>query len=184
MYASRRLHVKQWKHQEPKERYTVQVDRGGKPVKGLKADRISGIEEEVMYWRKANHIHAWFVDNVQGGFDDCRSYDVSREQLQELLRVCEEVIKASKLVEGKVWAGKAYDKDHPKGIDQWQSGRVIEDPSVASQLLPTRDGFFFGSTQYDEAYLNDVIETRDWAERMLEDHQNGVPGDITYCSSW
>lgn len=184
MYASRRLHVKQWQHQEPHERYTVQVEYGGKPVKGIQSERISDIEEEVMYWRKANHIHAWFVDNVQGGFDDCRSYHIDWEKLSELLDVCQKAIKASKLVRGKIWAGKSYDKDHPNGIDQWASGKVIEDPSVASQLLPTREGFFFGSTQYDEHYLDDVIETRDWAERMLEDQKNGVPGEIYYSSSW
>ena len=29
-------------------------------------------------------IHAWFVDNVQGGEDDCRDYYVSQEKLEEL----------------------------------------------------------------------------------------------------
>lgn len=37
-----------------------------------------------MYWRKANEIHRWFVDNLQGGEDDCRSYYVSIEQLRQL----------------------------------------------------------------------------------------------------
>lgn len=43
------------------------------------------------YWRKANQIHKWFVENVQYGEDDCREYEVTREQLQELKRICEEV---------------------------------------------------------------------------------------------
>jgi hypothetical protein len=25
------------------------------------------VEVELGYWRKANHIHKWFVDNVQNG---------------------------------------------------------------------------------------------------------------------
>ena len=45
-------------------------------------------------------------------------------------------------------------------------------------------GFFFGSQEYDEHYLKDVEETRDWIVRMLEDHENGVRGDIFYSSSW
>lgn len=33
------------------------------------------------YWRKANAIHAWFVDNVQGGEDECEPHEVQAEQL-------------------------------------------------------------------------------------------------------
>jgi len=39
------------------------------------------------YWRKANQIHQWFVDNVQDGEDNCGSYYVTREQLEELKEV-------------------------------------------------------------------------------------------------
>lgn len=34
--------------------------------------------------------------------------------------------------------------------------RVLEDHSLASELLPTQSGFFFGSTDYDKWYYNDV----------------------------
>jgi hypothetical protein len=53
--------------------------------------RIKLIEMEAMYWRKANAIHKWFVDNVQGGVDNCAEYFVERKLLQELLQVCKEV---------------------------------------------------------------------------------------------
>ena len=46
---------------------------------------------EVGYWRKANHIHKWFVDRVQEGEDNCRIFSVSREQLKELLKLCKEI---------------------------------------------------------------------------------------------
>ncbi len=36
--------------------------------------RVKEITAEVMYWRKSNAIHKWFVDNVQGGVDDCGNY--------------------------------------------------------------------------------------------------------------
>lgn len=39
---------------------------------------------DVMYWRKANAIHKWFVDNVQFGEDDCVEYDVSIDDLKSL----------------------------------------------------------------------------------------------------
>lgn len=40
------------------------------------------------YWRKANAIHQWFVDNCADGEDDCRPMYCSLEQLQELLTKC------------------------------------------------------------------------------------------------
>ena len=42
---------------------------------------------ETGYWRKANHIHQWFVENIQDGNDDCREYYVPRERLKELLEI-------------------------------------------------------------------------------------------------
>ena len=92
MYAVRRVYVKQWDHQSAEERYTVQLARGGKPVPGIQPERISEIDEEVMYWRKANQIHAWFVDKVQSGLDNCGRYHVEWEQLRELLFVVLRVI--------------------------------------------------------------------------------------------
>lgn len=50
------------------------------------------VTEEVAYWRKANHIHKWFVDNVQNGVDDCGHYYVDKEQLSELIALCESVL--------------------------------------------------------------------------------------------
>lgn len=44
-----------------------------------------------MYWRKANHIHKWFVDHCQDGEDDCREADVTSGQLQELVDALEKV---------------------------------------------------------------------------------------------
>ena len=40
----------------------------------------------IAYWRKVNCIHNWFVENVQGGNDNCdRSY-VSDEKIKELVK--------------------------------------------------------------------------------------------------
>lgn len=55
-------------------------------------DKISYIQTEVGYWRKANAIHKWFVTNVQNGVDDCGEYYASKEMLKELLVLCEAII--------------------------------------------------------------------------------------------
>ena len=46
-------------------------------------------------WRNAYQIHDWFVRNVQWGEDDCHSYEVSKEQLIELLNTCEKVLNSN-----------------------------------------------------------------------------------------
>ena len=33
---------------------------------------------------------------------------------------------------------------------------VIENHELAGELLPTQDGFFFGSTEYDDEYFKNV----------------------------
>ena len=47
---------------------------------------------QIGYWRKANQIHSWFVENVQGGEDDCREYRVDRDELQSLFDTVEKVL--------------------------------------------------------------------------------------------
>ena len=59
--------------------------------------------KEVGYWRKANAIHKWFVDNVQDGQDDCQFHrPVTKEDLETLKGLCKAVLddhsKAEKLL--------------------------------------------------------------------------------------
>lgn len=107
-------------------------------------------EEEVGYWRKSNHIHNWFVKNVQNGVDDCGEYVVTKEQLQELLTLIEEILK---------------------------------DNSKAESLLPCVSGFFFGGTEYDQYYFNDLVESREIIKRAIEDTDFKYQ-KILYSSSW
>lgn len=56
------------------------------------ASPVKEVSIEAGYWRKANAIHQWFVKNVQGGEDKCEPHYVSREQLEELKKLCEKVL--------------------------------------------------------------------------------------------
>ncbi len=179
MYAHRRYYVKQWEHQSPEERHTVQVLQGGKPILGLQPERISSVEEEVMRWWNALHIHTWFVENVQEGSDDCKPYYVDFDQLRQLHAICVTVIEASTLVDGQVHSSTVYDDEHPGGIALRTPAKVIKDATVAKHLLPTYD-----DSGYDERYLDEVVDTRRWIESMLDDVRKGILTDIYYSSGW
>lgn len=45
---------------------------------------------------------------------------------------------------------------------------VLDDHSKAPELLPTREGFFFGSTDYDDNYFADVKDALDEFENLLD----------------
>lgn len=46
---------------------------------------------------------------------------------------------------------------------------VLADNSRAEELLPTMDGFFFGNTEYNECYFNDVSRVLDLCEELKAD---------------
>lgn len=178
MFLETRTYVKNWDSMKPENRHEVIVLRGGKPTR-IRPERIKWIVEEVAYWRKANAIHRWFVENVQEYNDDCKNYWVSEEQLRELLLLCTRVLEASKLVDGVVTNG--YRVENGKEVPIVEKGKVIQDPSTAKALLPTQDGFFFGDTDYDESYLQDIEYTKDVLERLFAEESGG---QYHYSSSW
>jgi len=123
------------------------------------ADFAGGtVSISVGYWRKANAIHGWFVDNVQNGVDECQSSYVEREQLIELRDLCKEVL--------SVPAGVTF-QDH------------------AADLLPTQAGFFFGSYEYDEWYMEDIKKTIEIIDHVLTVFpENDYNWSFYYHSSW
>lgn len=151
-----------------------------KRKKGQKVD-ASGFDE-VLYWRKANAIHKWFVDNVQKGNDDCGYYKVTKKQITKLKDVCQEVLDKVITVEGKVENGKTYNAE-TGWVTNYEDGLIITNPDVAEELLPTTSGFFFGSTNYDSWYLEDLKHTVTKIEGLLEtfDFENDY---LVYTSSW
>jgi hypothetical protein len=139
--------------------------------------------EEVAYWRKANHIHNWFVNNVQAGQDDCGTYEVTKDKLEELVAVCNEVLESCKLENGTVANGRYLDSSCNEFVTVLEDGQYIVDSSVAERLLPTTSGFFFGGTNYDEYYYDKTEETARMIESILK-HTNFETEVIFYTSSW
>jgi cobyrinic acid a,c-diamide synthase len=69
-------------------------------------------------------------------------------------------------------------------IDNTVEGKVIEDSTLAQELLPTCEGFFFGGTDYDEYYYNDLVETKEMLTKLLEEDTEGSMVDYEYWASW
>lgn len=61
------------------------------------------------------------------------------------------------------------------------TGIVLLDHGRAEELLPTQSGFFFGGTDYDTEYFNDLKYTKEGLERILKSNDNG---SFEYHSSW
>lgn len=58
--------------------------------------------------------------------------------------------------------------------------KVLADNSLAPNLLPTKDGFFFGTYQYDDVYFDALKETIKIIDRCLA---SGIE-HFEYQSSW
>lgn len=140
------------------------------------------IKEEVGYWRKANAIHDWFVENVQDGIDDCHFHnEVTKTDIENLLNKCFAVLNTVKLENGSVKNGKTF--ENGEWHDNIEDGIVIANSSEIEKILPSCSGFFFGSTDYDNYYLEEIKETIDICEKVLST-TNFEKEMIYYCSSW
>ena len=179
MYLTKKTYVKNWNFEKPEDKKEVIVKIGGKEAKHIKKERISKITEDIGYWRKANAIHTWFVKNVQEGEDNCKEYHVSKEKLEELLKICETVIKSSIVIKGKIKNGSHY--ENGKEVPIIENGKYIKNPLIAKKLLPTESGFFFGGTDYDQYYVQNIEETIKIIKEALKDADTG---DFYYQSNW
>lgn len=88
MFLTKKTYVRSW---DDDTGYKVFVTYNGQST-DINPDKVTYVVEEIGYWRKANAIHKWFVDNVQGGKDDCGEYFVNREKIEKLMNLCQEVL--------------------------------------------------------------------------------------------
>jgi hypothetical protein len=116
--------------------------------------RVKTVNVQIGYWRKANQIHSWFVRNIQEGKDDCERYYVSADKLQILLVTVDTILDS---------------KDRE---------------ATAKELLEPVGGFFFGSTDIDEYYFQDLEKTKKMLENILSNSALLNDWDIYYQSSW
>lgn len=150
--------------------------------------------EMVGYWRKANHIHKWFVDNVQDGNDDCHEYYVPIKKLHELRDTCFDIL--SKLHGMEIRVPKKDVEDFKNANTKFYGSSINQRITIdvnnletvksltgyhiltKSQIekcgcqdnLPTQDGFFFGSRSYDGWYLRSLVDTIEILDELFRNH--------------
>jgi len=153
MYLTAKKYLTGWDHSDKEDQtfFAKALRAAGLKRSDITTHAPSGyIQFHVAYWRKSNQIHKWFVTHVQKGKDDCNPYDVSRDDLDELVKLCEQ---------------------------------VLADHSAAADLLPPQNGFFFGNTDFDEWYFEDLKETVKMLKGVL-DNPRLKGWDFEYQSSW
>lgn len=158
------------------------------------------IFEQIAYWRKANAVHAWLVNTVQDGVDECQlSHPVTREQLVELRDRAKLVLAAQpnadrlinrieqRLVERAAATLAALVQDPRSPFGERQAAGValsrLYPHNVAALLLPPQGGFFFGDTTIDAYYYDDMADTVKQLDTILAetDFETQV---VFYQSSW
>jgi len=60
--------------------------------------------------------------------------------------------------------------------------RLVKDKKLAPELLPTATGFFFGSSDYDDWYWNNVKDTIKMLRKIL--NEDNSESYFYYQSSW
>jgi hypothetical protein len=92
----------------------------------------ASVDIPVMYWRKENHIHRWFVANCQDGVDECQISYVSRQQLVELRDMCQAIVDQPQMASstlptqsGFFFGGTEYDDWYMEGT-RYTAARLTE----------------------------------------------------------
>ena len=151
--------------------------------------------DELAYWRKANCVHRWFLSNCKPlgrGSEEFRR--VTKSDLVRFKSIIKNVLKYAFAIHHKENDDNIDSKfDMPvyelnnigfKRINKNKIGVNLKakhiDPTafdlelsdegidIAESLLPTEDGFFFGSTKYDSGYVSDLIDTYNIINNILD----------------
>ena len=147
MYLEARRYVSgySFNKEEVKKQFNEIVETVG--MQDIHDERFATVAVNVAYWRKANHIHHWFVQNVQDGEDDCGQYRVTREQLMELEELCRKVAKDGTLEvakevlptsDGFFFGDSTYDEYYFEETDRTAKrlGEILD-------VIPDGDDFYY-----------------------------------------
>lgn len=152
MYLHKKTYVQNWPHTKPEDRIEINISGN---TKGINPDQIKYIVEEVGYWRKANAIHSWIVNNCADGLDECQQIYMPKQKLEEL---------------------------HQLACFVLGSKDDLNAEQIALENLPPANGFFFGPTEIGDWYWDDIHHTINVLSYALQ--SDFSKSQIIYQSSW
>ena len=146
MYLEARKYVSGYSHRpldEQNEYEEVLASAGlSKADLSSEASPFANISVNVAYWRKANQIHAWFINTYAEGVDDCKPvYVGERYNLSVLRNLCQEVIddhsKAEELLpvsSGFFFGSDEYNEYYFQDIENTieQLDKLLSNPKFAN----------------------------------------------------
>lgn len=145
-FLTRRTYVKNWPHMQDWQLHKISIS--GPNAKGINVDRVSYIEEELFRWRKANHLHKWFMNKANR---NGKVY-VNEELLEELRDTIQEVLddrsKAEELLpcqEGFFFGGQSFDEYY------WQTNQETLD-FLNKFIKEISDNILCGDIYYEASW--------------------------------
>lgn len=147
-----------------------------------------------MYLTKRVYIGANYSHNNVTGKVDIKSNGVPvKIQFKRISEIIEEVGYWRKANAIHNWFVKNCQDGKDECRDTWVATDKLEellevckqvkkDHSLAGTLLPPESGFFFGSTEIDRGYFQDIEYTIGLLEKLFK--ENLTAADIYYRSSW
>ena len=135
---------------------------------------------ELIYWRKANAIHRFLCDSGRE-IEQEVAYEISRTNLEDLLDKCNEILNVVKTKKGTIQNGQRYVNGKWEPI--LEEGIEIINQEEVAEILPTCSGFFFGSTDYNQWYLEDIKRTKEELESVMKDI-DWNNDEVYYLASW
>ena len=94
---------------------------------------------EVCYWREANQIRQWFVDNCDYPADgNCEKVEVTKENLEKLMDTCREVLDNHDLAEELLPCSSSFFFGSQE-YDEWYFVDLIDTYESCQYILESTD---------------------------------------------
>lgn len=98
----------------------------------ISAAEIDTVTLHVGYWRKANAVHGWFVEEIQEGKDECQRSEVTIDELASLRSLCLEALGEK---DSTVLPGRSGFFFGSTDADEWYWDSLIHTVDVCDKAL-------------------------------------------------
>lgn len=138
----------------------------------------------------ANYSHNEVTGNIEL-YRDGKKIDINLNKVSYITERVAQWYKANAIhnwfVEN-VQEGEDDCKEYYVSLEQLECllddvNQVLGNKALAESILPTTSGFFFGNTEYDEYYFENLKYTKKILDEIIQ-NKNLYQDDLYYSSSW